>query len=356
MRTARVVIASVAALAALAACSDGPATGGAELTWEDSPLNKALGAVWGLEEDPEDFEREEAERMRKIEEIIATCMADQGFEYTPVEYDTGGTVLNVEDEDWDTREWAEQYGYGVTTDPWAAEETVAEPEEEWTDPNEDYVNGMSASEQEAYYEALYGAQTLTEDEEWVEGEEYVEEEYSWEEAGCQGLADHEVYQEGQEDPWSDPAFAEFFEAMDRLYQDGENDPRMREVNEEWAACMADAGISGMTTPMAASEAFYQEYDKLYQEADAQIDWENLDWEALEAAGTVDPVRDVMEDKGGLTELREREIAAAVADFDCQEELDVEARSLEIQFELEEKFVETYRADIDAIVAAYGKDA
>lgn len=350
MRTARVVVASVAVLAALAACSDGPAAGDPELTWEDSPLNTALGAVWGGDQDSEDIEREEAERNRKVEEIVATCMADEGFEYIPVEYDMGTTFF-TEDEDWDTEEWAQQYGYGITTNPWAdEEEAVAEPEEEWTDPNDDYVSGMSPAEQEAYYEALYGPQTFTEDEEWVEDEELVEE-YTWEEAGCQGLAQHEVYEE--DDPWSDPAFAELFEAMDRLYQDSEKDPRIREINDEWATCMADAGITGMTTPMAASELFYQEYDKLYQEADAQIDWENLDWESLD--GTTDPVTEIME-KSGLAELREREIAAAVADFHCQEELDVEARSLEIQFELEEEFVETYRADIDAVVAAYGKDA
>ncbi|MBD8063714.1 hypothetical protein [Oceanitalea stevensii] len=351
MRTARVVLASVAALAALTACSDGPAAESAELTWEDSPLNEALGVVWGSGQDPEEMEREEAERMRQVEETVASCMADEGFEYTPVEYDMGTTIV-TEDEDWNTEEWAQQYGYGVTTDPWSAqEEEVAEPEEEWVDPNDEYVNGMSASEQEAYFEALYGPQTF-EEEEWVEDEEILEE-YDWEEAGCQGLATHEVYEEG--DPWSDPAFTELFEAMDQLYQDGEKDPRMREVNDEWAACMADAGITGMTTPMAATEQFYEEYDALYQKADAEIDWENLDWEALDAAGGGDPVAEVMEEMG-LAELREREIAAAVADFRCQEELDVEARSLEIQFELEKKFIETYQADIDAVVAAYGKDA
>ena len=349
MRTARVVVASIAALAALAACSDGPAAEGSEVSWEDSPLNKALGAVWGGVQDPEELEREEAERNREVEEVIAGCMADEGFEYTPVDYGTS-TFSYTEDEDWDTREWAEQYGYGITTDPWS-EEVVEEPEEEFVDPNEDYVNAMSASEQEAYYEALYGPQTF-EEEEWVEGEEDVIAEYNWEEAGCQGLAQHKVYEE--DDPWSDPAFAEFFAAMERLYQDGENDPRMREINDEWAACMADAGITGMTSPMAASETLYEEYDKLYQEADAQIDWENFDWEAMEASDA-DPVTEIMEEIG-LVELREREIAAAVADFDCQEELDVEARSLKIQFELEEEFIETYQADIDAINAAYGKDA
>ncbi|WP_413450874.1 hypothetical protein AA0Y32_01785 [Georgenia phoenicis] len=347
MRPRRVLAAAVA-VAALAACSGGPASEDGELSWEDSPLDEALGALWGSDQSPEDLEREQVEQNREIEEMVAACMAEEGFEYTPVEQDMGTVV--TDDEDWNTEEWAQQYGYGVTTDPWS-EEVSDEPEEEWTDPNEDYVAGMSGSEQEAYYEALYGPPTM-EDEEWVEGEEIVEE-YNWEEGGCQGRAYHEVY-EGEEDSWSDPAFTEFFEAMDKLYEDAENDSRTRELYEEWATCMADAGISGMTTPVEATDHFYTEYDKLYTEADAQIDWDNLDWEALEASGT-DPVRDIMEEMG-LAELREREIATAVADYRCQEEIDLESRSLEIRFELEEEFVETYQADIDALLAAHGQDA
>lgn len=350
MRPRRALVASLA-VAALAACSSGPGAQG-ELTWEDSPLDKALGALYGMDEDPEEWQREEDERSRKVEEMIATCMAEEGFEYVPM--DTSSASFSfVDDEDWDSEEWAAQYGYGVSTDPWADDQPV-EPAEEWVDPNEDYVMAMSESEQTAYYEALYGASTF-EEEEWVEDDVIIEDDYSWEEAGCQGLAHHEVYESGENDVWEDPAYTEFFEAMEGLYADVQRDPRIAEINDEWAQCMADAGISGMTSPDEASTVFYTEWDALYTEASDQIDWEAIDWEALDAAGTMDPVAEAM-DQTALADLREREIAAAVADRGCQEDLDTQSQSLAVQFEFEEKFVETYQAEIDAISAALGPDA
>lgn len=347
MRIRHVLVASCA-VALLTACGGGGETAGEDLTWEDSPLSQALSSVWGVEQDPEEWEREEADRQREVEEIVAACMAEEGFEYTPAVYD-GGSVIIGEDDDWGSEEWTAQYGYGVTTDPWM-DEQPAEPVEEWVDPNQDYVESMSPSEQEAYFEALHGPMI---EEEWVEGD--PEPEYDWEQAGCYGRAQHEVYEEG--DPasqlWEDPTFAEFFAAAEKLYEDVQRDPRVAEVNAEWVACMDEAGITGMTSPDEAQEVIYEEYNRMYEEADAQIDWENIDWESL--GENADPVRDLM-DQAGLADLREREIAQAVADHACREELDVESRYLSIQFELEEKLVETYKADIEAIVATYGQES
>ena len=344
---------------ALAACSGAGPGANADLTWEDSPLNKVLdGFYGGIDEDPEEYERVEAERQRQVEEIVASCMAEEGFEYTPVAYDAGTSVTYEEVDDTETAEWAQQYGYGITTDPWSVEEPVdpMEPEEEWSDPNWDYVESMSQSEQDAYYAALYGAGSISEevDEggEWIEEEE--PEEYSWEDEGCQGRAYHEVYDDepGQE-VWEDPAFTEFFAAAERLYEDALNDPRMTEMNAEWAACMADAGVTGMIAPDEAANTLHEEYEKLYMEADALVDWESIDWDKV--SPYFDPVREAM-DGAGLSELREREIATAVADHACQEDLDLESRYLAVQFEHEEEFVKTYQAEIDALVATYGQGA
>ncbi|WP_324652477.1 hypothetical protein [Georgenia sp. H159] len=350
MRHRPVVAVSALLLLALGACS-GEAAPADELSWEDSPLSKAFAQFYGTEENPEEWERQEAERQREVEEITATCMAEQGFEYLPVAQDQA--VTYTEDEDVDTAEWAEQYGYGITTEPWA-DEQPAEPAEEWVDPNEDYVSSMSPSEQEAYFAALHGEPTFAEgDGEWVEGED-IAEEYSWEEAGCQGRAYHEVYEEDEDAAMmEDPAFTEFFAAAERLYEDAQRDPRVTEINAEWAECMADAGVSGMTTPDEASTALYEEYDRLYMEADSQVDWETIDWEAL--GETADPVREYM-DEAGLDALREREIATAVADHACQEELQTQTRYLQVQFDLEETFVETYSAEIDALIATYGQES
>lgn len=348
MRRPLPVAAAVAAVAALAACG-GDAGPGEELTWEDSPLSQVLADLYGGDMSPEEQEQQMAEQEREVQEIIATCMAEEGFEYIPVTYDH--SFIAFDDDDWGSKEWAEQYGYGITTDPWADQEQV-EPVEEWTDPNDDYVMAMSPGEQEAYYEALYGPMDFAEDDgEWVEGDDMAVE-YDWEEAGCQGLAQHEVYdQDNAQAMWEDPAFSEFFAAAERIYEEVERDPKVAEINEEWAACMADAGFDGMTRPDEASNEFYEEWERLYTEADAQIDWENIDWEAL--GPNADPVRDAI-GEDVLAEMREREIATAVADSTCKEDLGTESKYFAVQFEYEEEFVKTWQAEIDALVASYGQ--
>lgn len=343
---------------ALSGCGGGTSSSADDLTWEDSPLQVALGGLFGDDMSQEQLEQEEAERSRQVEESVATCMAEQGFEYIPVD-NSGSVTYYAEDDDWGTEEWTQQYGYGITTDPWEDEEDAGpEPvDEEWSDPNDDYVMAMSPAEQDAYYEALYGADAVSSDEDWVEDdgewidEEMPEEEYDWQDGGCSGKAFHDIYEEDEYTRMAeDPAFTELFAAVETLYEQSERDPRVTEIRAEWAECMADAGMTGMTSPDEAHLSISEEFDRLYEEADAQIDWDSIDWEAL---GDTDPVRELM-DQAGLDALREREITTAVADLDCQESRNIESRVLEIQFEAEEEFVKTYQAEIDALVATYGQ--
>src|SRR5690625_3916182 len=301
----------------LSACSDDAPQ---DLTWEDSPLAEALDGLGGMgSENAEELERQEEERQRRVEDLVAACMAEQGFDYTPA-LRSGSVSVSFEDDDWGNEEWTAQYGYGVTTDPWADEMPI---EDEWTDPNEDYVMSMSESEQEAYYAALHGEPIEIDEEDW----EAEPQEYNWEDAGCYGAAQHEVYEEEGTAYWDDPAFAEFFEAANTLYEDAMRDPRVAEVNAEWAECMADADFGGMTTPDEAMNAIYEEaiggprvaevdagwaegmagadfggmttpdeaMNGIYEEegriqmgGQEGVDWENIDWEAVEESG-VDPV-------------------------------------------------------------------
>src|SRR5690606_2364200 len=124
-----------------------------------------------------------------------------GFEYTPVDWSAmnGGSFSSDElDVQWGTLEFAEQYGYGATTDPWGNQgEEVVDPgaeQEQFVDPNQEYVDSMSETEASAYYAALYGEQP--EFDENADPEAEIETEYSWEDAGCQGKASHEVYEVG----------------------------------------------------------------------------------------------------------------------------------------------------------------
>lgn len=101
-----------------------------------------MADFWGADQDEESMQLEEDERMRAMEEAVAACMAEQGFEYIPVDHSTRTVVVHDdEEEDIESVEWAQQYWYGVTTEPWADE--APSVEEEWVDPNEDYVNAMS---------------------------------------------------------------------------------------------------------------------------------------------------------------------------------------------------------------------
>jgi hypothetical protein len=178
----------------LTACGGGGDKGDQSGSGDDEKLG-ALDQFW--QDKTANFDEEESNaQMMEVEEKTAQCMSEQGFEYTPVDYSSmdGGMVAAADGDEGDgpqygTLEFAKEFGYGVTTNPWAEEQppTGAEDQQEWVDPNQDYVNAMSETEQTAYYAALYGEQPeLTEE----QMETY---EWSWENSGCSGWAQHEVY-------------------------------------------------------------------------------------------------------------------------------------------------------------------
>jgi hypothetical protein len=96
---------------------------------------------------------------REYEEAIARCMAAEGFEYVPYVDDVDATFLpdgtvtldfgKSSFPDLPPDEFAARFGYGLSTEPPAAQETKK-------DPNEAIVARMSVSERVAYQEALRG--------------------------------------------------------------------------------------------------------------------------------------------------------------------------------------------------------
>lgn len=310
----------IVALALLTGCSSGGGpTGDATLTYEDSPL----AAYWEKLGGSQDQAEADAQ-MARSEEIVAACMQDEGFEYTP--QDTSGMSKAVEDSDdempaWDSLEYAEQYGYGATTSQDMPMNDGAS--EEWVDPNADYVATMSESEQQAFWEALYGVQTMTEeplDEETAEAEVP---EYDWTTAGCQGKAQHEVYEAGQ--VWDDPEFEDLTEAMNELWQDTQTDERTTRAYAKWADCMADEGYD-FANPQEAQDSIY--------ELTGEIPYD-------EETGT--------QDEAALAEIRDQEIATAVADRTCQDSTGSARAALEAQFAIEQEFIDAHKDELDAMV-------
>lgn len=98
-----------------------------------------------------------------------------------------------------------------------------------------------------------------------------------------------------------------------------------ELKAEWSACLRDAGLVEQS-PFAAQMRISDE--------------SNAAWVGGEQPGAA--LR---------SERAAEEIAIAVADLDCREELDYDARHLAISHELQADYVRDHQADLDAVAAA-----
>lgn len=317
---ARAAIAASALLAlALAGCTGGGGDPAASIEerYKDSPLYAYLdaGQDTGLSEEAMMAQHEE--RQKLAEELIAECMASEGFEYVPQVYSSG---ISFDSTEWnpDSREWVAQYGYGMVNGP-TPEEPI-DPEEYPEDPNQAYVMGLSESEQNAYYETLYGPQPT--EEELNEDGSY---EYDWESAGCNGKAYQEAYGGS---PMESEEFEPLMEAINDFYMNLQSAPEFAELNREWVDCMSGAGFAGFSEQPDAQNSIMEELNAYYE---SMTEW--------------------IEDDPELEELGEREIALALADLDCREESDYRNASLDIQFALEERFVADHKAELEAYKAA-----
>ncbi|WP_369140836.1 hypothetical protein [Modestobacter versicolor] len=308
----------------LAGCSGSGGAPAAEAAEQESPLTEYFDAVYGGDLSPEEQERQFAEQQEQEQELVAQCMQEEGFEYTP---DTSSsTFYSGEDTEWepDDRDWVAQYGYGAVNSPFTEQPTPAE--DEYVDPNADYVATLSESEQTAFYEALYGP-TPTEE----EMAEDASVEYDWQTAGCQGAAQHEV---AGEDVSQSEEFKPLFDAIDAFYGDMASWPGMAELDAEWAACMDAAGHGGFTAQADAQNSVYEELNALYEEMPTSE--EGISAEPDEAA------RDA---------IAEREVQLALADLGCREETDHRDRTAEITREAEQQFVDDHQQELDAMKAA-----
>lgn len=309
----------------IAGCSLLPGGDGGELTWEDSPLNAYLTNGTG-DMSEEELNEHFMEQQTQVEELVAVCMSDEGFEYIPVDQTQyySGSVSTGEEWDPESREWVEQYGYGAIDFP--GRDDQPDPEDIPTDPNAEYVESLSESEMTAYYETLYGPGP--DEEEIGEDGSY---EYDWQEAGCYGAAQHEVQ---GDDPYSSEQHKPVMDAINAFYTDVQNDPALADLNRAWSSCMTEAGFPGFATQPEAQNSIYDEINAFYE---SRPDGAEMDDPEYLAIG-------------------EKEIELALADLDCREETDYRQASLKIQFELEEKFIQDHQAELDALKAALEQQA
>lgn len=342
-------LAAVAATAAtallLTACGsgdegkgDGDTGSSSAGDWRPGPLDeymaKALG--YSLTDDQPSRTDQQAEidaQQREVERLVAACMSDQGFDYKP--QTNTGTFTSSEDldVDWGSLEFAETYGYGVTTDPWSSVEI---DDSGASDPNQAYVDAMSDSERAAYEAALWGAPVEVDDD--ADGDGY---DWDWEASGCQGAAQHEVFDgSGGAD---DPQFEALLDEINALWEATQSSPEMTALDADWASCMADAGHADQTTRNQAAEPIYDRSNELQGGGEAVADW---DWEANPDGPPAPEV-----DKAAMDQLRKDEIALAVADWRCADKVSYDDRATEINHAHQQKFVDQHKAELEAWVAA-----
>lgn len=350
MHTRTIRIAVVALVLVSAACGGGstgdtgpeeePAEGGAEAgsavtgastdpatettaagSGEDEP--ETLADFLGYDvDDPDAAAAQAMEEQRRVEEVIARCMAEEGFEYVPAVRPMSSSTFAFDEE-----EFAREQGFGITT--WYGQEDVFAPEEDdWVDPNRAIVDALSESEAEAYHETLYGPATRS----GTSTEESIEIEIVDTGDGCQPKAYEELYG-AREEVWEQLG-PKFEELTERLFAD----PRFQEASDRWAVCMADRGYP--------YDSIQQMYEEVYQDFQSRLDdivgedggfvdpfegWTEEETEAFLAERSEEEISDFFEqaqqqsrqdiDQDALAALQQEERELAVAAFECQQQFE-----------------------------------
>lgn len=158
-----------------------------------------------------------AEYENNIEDAIYECMRSKGFSYFPRLVD-GKHRVDSFGLDLSPDEYAEEFGFGIAKGFIAGFATVQNREEE-------YLRSLNRPEFEAYMVALHGEQALD-----PPGTAIVKI------GGCQGEARTSV----EKPEWFN--HANWLEAsFEKYYNRLIADPRIIEIDREWALCMRHAG-------------------------------------------------------------------------------------------------------------------
>jgi len=254
-----------------------------------------------------------AQQAIEEEEVVAACMTEAGFEYLPNTGSHGfGDGSDLEHPP-DSREFAEQYGYGMAVVP---DGLTPGP---GVDPNRAYIEAMSASEAAEYYQAYRG--------DWVGSDSG--EEPDWEQMGCVGKAVLEVYRSGAA---ADATYLALKDEVDRIEADlVPTHPDVVRADAEWSDCMADAG--------------YPDYTR---QPEAKARWiEHMN--DPDGNGVGDPG-----DAAAQARLAPEEIALATADWDCRDRTGYDDVVARVRNAAQQEYVDAHRDELDAWVEKWAE--
>ena len=333
-------------------------------TTTDGGEDDSLADFFGYgDEDPEAAQARYREEEADRQELIRTCMAEEGFDYTPMTPpEESFEVWSPENEE----ERVRTQGFGITT--WYGNEDQFDEGVEWEDPNQEMIDAMSETERTAYYEALWGSEEEQMEGATTEVDPETGEEYQVTEgwgAGCEGEASEAVYgdQAAVDELWQDLS-----PEMDAMYERIQADPRIVEFEETWSACVAGAGFEYESREDMYNEIFEDfqaRFDEIVGPNGGYVDpfegWTEEEIQAFFDEKTQDEIDAFFEeaqsvtdeniDQEALAALQQEEIDLAVADWECGQGFDDLYQ--EVTADYESEFIAEHRDLLEQIREAQG---
>jgi len=250
------------------------------------------------------------------QQTIKECMNAQGFDYLvpqPPEFlipmsDLTRILDDVANLDPTSSRYRNRYGYGVTT----VDALMFSAIPFGDDPNAAILQQMTPSEQDAWYNALYGPSEaeFLEDPTYEPTEEEIFE--MLESRGCT--------REGEDAAGTGFDFEQMQQeglAFEESYQRIQSSEGFVEIEQNWAACVAEQGFGDLTSFDSLVEMLWEKLEEIRApdpfEALSEEDWVNMtESEYMEILGSMGPAYDLDE----LAALQQEELDIAQRLKDC----------------------------------------
>lgn len=326
-------------------------------------INSIMGAPDYSNLTPEDQKANDL----KIQQAIADCMSQKGWEYQAVVQPDEAYQYSDEDQ----VEQIKRTGLGVAyyalypngdpnyQDPWA----------DWKDPNQDYIDSLSESEKTAYNTDLYGDEAIM----YSEGDAASKiadpsagpsEPAGPVDTGCQGEAQKAVY---GDDPTQQPGY---WDAIQKYYDDLqaiiEADPRVKDLDKDWSACMKKEGFDYASQQDYWDKGYTEYQDRLTKilgddyYKDPMEGWTQEQMDDFWATATQEQIdalykqpEPTADQKKQLEAQLADEVKVALAEHKCSS--DYSKKMTDIYGEIEEQFALDHEEELKQLAASLSKN-
>lgn len=258
----------------LVACSkDSNPAGNAGTPATVSPLLESIGLAG------KDYQEFESSFLEGLEQTLATCMTDAGFEYTITPPLQVNEIANRDS----VLAAAKETGYGISDQsdgiyfaeddpmtrlffyPISTEQSDKNNEayQQAVDANDAYIDSLDEETLAAYELARYGAAEDGSYEIDEDGNLVATEQANPSEMGCESALSDSIVDPAQEIIDSDD-FADTVDLIYEFYSVVDADERIETIQSEWSKCFAEATGETFEQPSELTSALSEEFDALFE--------------------------------------------------------------------------------------------